>query len=328
MQSRGLRCQQERAGAVVHVERRGLCLGVHRLGEAGGRLTRGRGEADLEGRRSGRAGLFDEQREDRRHGGGLAGPRTSRDHREAAQDGRCCREALVVGILAREQPGQARSQQLQVHALHGRVAPNVQVGGDLALVAPVAVQIEAGADEPQRAVAAGRAPGCHKRARSQLADPAVMVGPRQALRIGRLVSVNHDRLFDGGEVDANAAQPGGPDRERRSQQDPLVPIAEKRPQPSRHVNVGRGQHACVVEDTQEARRVPHVQRVIGIHPGSGTAGTHGRPRSSRSLSASTRAPGGLQENTPQRWPPTLDVAAPVIPRRKRYRTPARLRSTE
>ncbi len=88
----------------------------------------------------------------------------------------------------------------------------------------------------------------------------------------------------------------------------------------RDVDVGRGEHAGVVEGTQQSGRVVRAADVVWIvaarfvevdraHPPT--------PRSSTSLSATTSAAGGRQAKTPHGVPSTVGVSGPVIPRTNR-----------
>ena len=90
-------------------------------------------------------------------------------------------------------------------------------------------------------------------------------------------------------------------------------LAEQRGEPPRHMNVGGGEHARVVERGEQPGGGPRAPDVEGIRVGhAGTA-----PRSRTSLSAPTSAPLGCQVNTPQRSPSTTGVSAPPMPRTKR-----------
>ena len=108
----------------------------------------------------------------------------------------------------------------------------------------------------------------------------------------RVVEVDGGRVADRGEVHADVAEPRGAHGKRGSQQHSLVVGVAQLPEPERHVDVGGGQHARLVELAQQA---------------AGCAGRAGRrtrqrrarsrarpPRSKRSLSASTSDPGGCQ----------------------------------
>ena len=117
------------------------------------------------------------------------------------------------------------------------------------------------------------------------------------------------------------AEPRRADGERGRQLDRLVGLVRERGDPHRDVDVGRREHADVVELAQQARRMARAADVEEVELDH--AGT---PRSSRSLSATTSRAGGRHENTPHGVPPTAGVSGPVIPRTNRYRTPARWRS--
>ena len=134
--------------------------------------------------------------------------------------------------------------------------------------------------------------------------------------------------------------PRRPHGQRSGERDVRPLLAGEPGQAQRDVHVGGGQDAGRVE---RAQRLGRAQRQIGgvgidlgdhspSSPGSvsicgAAAGARrGASPSSTSLSRATRPGGGRQENTPHGASPTTGVSGPDIPRRKRYSTPARLRS--
>ncbi len=103
------------------------------------------------------------------------------------------------------------------------------------------------------------------------------------------------------------AEPRRPHRERHRERHRRVLLPGE---PAGDVDVGRGEHAGVVERAQQAGRgagEPDVEAVLGDHA----------PPSSTSLSAVTSAAGGFHANTPHGVPSTTGVSAPRMPRTNR-----------
>ena len=144
-------------------------------------------------------------------------------------------------------------------ATAGRASPGeaAQVRGDLALLAPVAVEVEARALEPQR-------PVVHERARRQPRDPRADVRPRQRGDVDGLLDVDDRRVAHGREVDVDVPEPRRADGERGGQRDVRVVLAGQRQQPHGDVHVGGRQHAGLVERAQRRgrpQRAADVERV-------------------------------------------------------------------
>ena len=129
-----------------------------------------------------------------------------------------------------------------------------------------------------------------------------------------------------GQVDEDVPEARGAHGEGGGQHHGVVRLADEPAEARRHVDVGRRQHAGVVELEQQpggAAREADVEAVALADGGHAPS-----PRSSTSLSAATSAADGCQVNTPHGTPSATGVSGPVIPRRNRYRTPARLRPAE
>ena len=116
------------------------------------------------------------------------------------------------------------------------------------------------------------------------------------------------------EIREHVPEPRRPHRERRRQHDRLVALPREPREPPRDVHVGGREHARLVERRQRARGAARDPRVEAVELADLV---HAAPRSSTSLSSSTSAAGGCQENTPQRCPSTTGVSGPVMPRTNR-----------
>ncbi len=172
-------CTHRRA----HIERQRLL--VHRLGQPGRRAAGGGRERDEGCRRAGRQCLFGEQSDDPSDRRGLAGAGPAGDDREAPQHRGGRSQALALALLPGEQPCEALGEHAEVDvaaragvAARSRVArlaagarpaggarlaaraavasgpapaARDQVGGDQPLLAPVAIEVEPGAEEAPRA---------------------------------------------------------------------------------------------------------------------------------------------------------------------------------
>ena len=123
---------------------------VDRLLQARGGLAGRRGQPD-QGRRCARcSGLLVQQRQDPRHGGGLAGAGTAGDHRDPRGHGRRRGERLPAGDLVAEEPSDAVAEQRIVDCRRRTTGERDQVVGDLTLLAEVAVEVQARPVEVQR----------------------------------------------------------------------------------------------------------------------------------------------------------------------------------
>ena len=164
MERRGFELEQPRADRGVDVEPRRL--GVDRLGEPGGGLAGRGGERDERGCGARGERLLLQQRDDPRDGRRLAGARASGDDRQASEHrGGGCLLLPVVGRLALEEPGEPVGEHVHPHRVVGGAGQRLEVRRDLLLLAPVAVEVERAALEPQRAIRAD------ERARRHLARP-------------------------------------------------------------------------------------------------------------------------------------------------------------
>ena len=273
------------------------------------------GEGDERARRSGGLGLLVEQHEDAGDGGRLARAGPAADNGESAQHARCGGEALEVGLVSVEQACQAVGQHTGVDVARGLVAGK-EVGGDEALVPPVAVEVERGVDETERSLVCGVLADRDERARGEPVDPGLGVRPRQRLQVGGIVEVGDRGGRDRGEIDADRAEPGCAHGERGCEQRVLVVFSYELRETERDVNVGGGQDSRVVEGAQRAGRAADVARVVHVdvleqaHVGSA-------PWSRRSLRASMSGAGGRHAKTPQGCPATRNVSGPVMPRKNR-----------
>ena len=192
-------------------------------------------------------------------------------------------------------------------------AERAQVRGDLALLAPVAVEVERGADQAQRTARASSSPTATSALAASRRDHAV--GPATAAPPGRPAPRRRPSRSRGSSRDRRRrARAAARARRARRRARPLVVLAGERGEPPRDVHVGRREHAGLVERAQQ--------------PG-GAARERGR-RTDRPSIALTRAPpvehvaerptsaaGGRQANTPHGVPSTTGVSGPAMPRRNR-----------
>ena len=158
-------------------------------------------------------------------------------------DGGRARLALALVVDVREEPGEPLGQDVLVDVVGGRGAERLQVGGDLALLAPVAVEVQRGADQAQRPALAVLLPDGDELARLEPFGPFADGRPGERGEVDRLVGVDRRGLADGGEVDVDVAEAGTADGERGGERDLLVVVARQRRQPQRDVDVGGIEHA-------------------------------------------------------------------------------------
>ena len=306
VEGRRPRLEQSRPLRLAQLERRRFL--VHGFLEPRGGLPGRRGEGDERRRRSGRLGLLVEEDEDARDGGRLARAGAAADDGEAAQHAGRGGEALEVGLVSVEQPCQAVGEHGGVDVARGLVAGE-EVGGDGALVAPVAVEVERRADEPERSVLPAVLAGGDQRARGEAVDPGLGFRPRQRLQVDRRLEVGGGGGADRGEVDADGSESGCAHGERGREQRVLVLLLAELREAEGDVDVGGGQHSCLVEGAQRAGGAPDVAGRRMRSTRLERAHVAAPPRSSRSLSASIER---------RRRPPGEDPARlPVDARRVR-----------
>ncbi len=306
------RAESEQQFADLRVDRQPRRLFVDRLLEASRRLARGRGERDQRLPRPGGCGLLGDQGDDPGDRRRLAGAGSAGDHGEAAVDGHGRGIALAPIGVGGEQPLKAVRQPV-LRDLAGAARERMEIGGDLALLAPVTIEVQPASEQPQRPF--GRpailAHG-NQLARRHLAKPLLGLRPRQRREVDGFLGFDARGIPDRAQVDEHVAEPRGPHRQRHSERHGVVLLPGQRLQPRGDVNVGRGQQPDLVERPQQSAggaREPRVER-IGDR-------AHAAPWSSTSLSARTSSPGGCHTNTPHRDPSTVGVSAPAIPRRNR-----------
>jgi hypothetical protein len=276
-------------------------LGAGRLGEGLGHPGRGLAGRRSQGNAQRPVRQIDEDGQQARQRGRLAGARSPGDHRGPPVR-RVERRRPLFGVrLASEEPAQCRIEPSLVD--HGSATgnPGQQVLDDIAFLVPVPIQVEQSRLDPQGG-AAERAP----RDRSQ---PVRGLGPGP-LRI---------QLGDPGQIQAHRALAHGADQQRDREDDPGIRLSAEPGDPGRDVDVGRGQDSGTVEIGQVSGGAECEAVVQGIDRLEQL--THAAPTSPsrRSERASTRATGGLHEKTPHGCPSSprwvsSGVCAPHIPR--------------
>ena len=284
----------------------------------GGRLAGRGGQAHERWPPAGGRGLGGQQRQHLGHRGRLARPGAARDDRDLLEHCGGGSQALLV-VAPAEPRAQAVGQHGTVDSGCRRLGPAAEVGGDQLLVRPQSVEVEGRALEVQGPVRAD------ERAGGQTRRPGRGLGPGQAGQVGWPVRVGVRRLVDGGQVDADVAQPRRTGGEGGPQLGRIVARAAQPGQAARHLDVGHGQHARFVERAQDALGAERRPGVEGVRV---LVTVHSRttPRSKRSLNAPTRATGGRHDQTPQGTPSTRSSTRALMPRTNRYRTPPRCRS--
>ena len=286
VERRGLELEQPRADRVVDVEPRGLR--VDGLGEPRGGLAGRGGERDQ--RRCGARGerLLLEQRDDAGDGRRLAGARAAGHDREAAQHGRGGRLLLLgVGILALEQPGDPGGEDVHPHGDVGGAGERLEVGRDLLLLAPVAVEVERAADELQRTV------GPHQPARRDPRDPR-----RTGSGHGRVVrSIGSSTSTVAVSWIRSRSTKTCPMRGARTASAAASTtessgLVDQRGEAARDVDVGGGEHAGVVELEQQpggAAREADVEAVALVDRGHARSpAREGRRRPGRARRSAPR----------------------------------------
>src|SRR5262249_2620474 len=126
------------------------------------------------------------------------------------------RERLRAIRLARKQPVHPLVQKLQVDFLGVKATALIEVGGEIGLLAPVAVQIQVTALEAKGAIGGAIRTGCDERTPAECRQPRVWRGPRQLREFDGLLGFNGDLVADGGEVHEDMAKARPADRKRCS----------------------------------------------------------------------------------------------------------------
>ena len=269
-----------------------------RLLEPGGGLAGRGGQGDPQRT----VGLVGEQGEQTRDRGRLAGARA------AGEDGgplpgrrerrRRAARRTPVGKSTGRQAVRASPRR---RAGGGRREPRDQVVADLALLAPVAVEVAA-TSPSTRSTPASASRLAATRSRPAAGRPGQAVGQRFGRR-GRRGRGTPTRGAASARSAPGRARPRRPARRRASwirravwtSAASMTPAALKRP-----------------STPVSAEREAPVARVVGLERARSSA----RP-SSRSLRSVTSAAGGDQSKTPATWPSTTGVSGPHMPRRKR-----------
>ena len=270
-------------------------LGEHRLLEPGRGLAGGGGECDRRPPVVCRR-LVGEQHQQPGHRRGLAGAGAAGEHGGPAS-GRTHRGGFLfrAEVLAADAL-QRRSERRLVDLRRWLGVAGHQVGAHLALEAVVAVEVEQGVLHAHHA-------GLGQRRLAHRRPPVGRLRPREVGREG-----GH-----GSEVDADRAVSHRADCKRDGQLHPLVVLAAEVADPLGDVDVGGLQQAGGVERRQQPGGLT-AQPLVVLADGLEQLGHEATP-SSRSESASTRATGGRQENTPHGSPSSSGVSGPHIPRR-------------
>ncbi|MPM65913.1 hypothetical protein SDC9_112817 [bioreactor metagenome] len=295
---------------------------LDRLAHPGGRLAGRGGQADVQVRLQRRQD--DQDPGDRR---GLAGAGATLQDAQPGGHRRRGSGQLVVRFIRREpcralDPREHRSQHrgdpVPVGADHRGAAPDIDVGPDQLLVAPVAVEIEQGADQPQRP--AGRPVGADtdQGTVAQTRQPAVQVGPVERRHVDGALVALEDRLPYCRQVDAHRPGPDRADHQCDRERDPRIGRPAEECQLLGGLDVGETEHPRGIEVGHQAgsddagRAGPGDDAGRAGRGGPGRAGAsdarragpddagHGvdLPSVIRSAISTTNPAGGRQANTP------------------------------
>ena len=153
----------------------------------------------------------------------------------------------------------------------GGIAERDEILGDPSLLAPVAVEVQPRADEPERAgrSAVRRSPTATSALAATARDPLDRRRPRQQAEIDRLLGFDRRGVGDGLEVDEDVTEPGCADgecgREHHLGSDSPASL-----RPRGDVDVGAREHTDAVELEQRRLR---AYRDPGIEPIAGASGT-------------------------------------------------------
>ena len=159
-------------------------------------------------------GLLGEQRDDARDGRGLAGAGPAGDHREPAAARRP--RPRAAGSRRPAAPRTSRSRPVAPArrastCRRGGAAQRGEVGGDAALLAPVAVEVERACRRSRSGRSAGRRPRPRARAGAPArATHAPASGQGRAATSTGSSVVGDGRVAHGGEVDADVAERAAP----------------------------------------------------------------------------------------------------------------------
>ncbi len=218
VQRRRLQAEQQLAHGRRDVEPARLV--VDRLLQPRGGLAGRRRERDERRRRPGGGRLLGEQRHDPRDRGRLAGARPAGDDREALAHRRGGRERLAAVLLAGEHAPEPGREQRAVDAARRGLGQRAEVRGEPPLLAPVAVEVEPRAEQPQRPV---------RRPVDARARPAPTRPPRRASRPDRATGARTGRPAPRSRPSPCRAPSRG--RRRRGRAAARAPRARRRARP-------------------------------------------------------------------------------------------------
>ena len=95
-----------------------------------------------------------------------------------------------------------------MHVARGASFAGEEVGGDEALVAPIAIEVERGVDEAERTMFAADLADRNERGGGEAGNPRRRLGPRQRLHVDGYVEVSGSGGADRGEVYADGSKSG------------------------------------------------------------------------------------------------------------------------
>ena len=148
----------------------------------------------------------------------------------------------VVAVAGAEQAVEPGVERRRRRSPRASPAAGDEAVGDRQLLAPVAVEVEAGALEAQRAAASRRPPttsGLAATAASHASASGHGRASRSTASSSSLVAV----AADGRQVDAHVGEARGPDGEGDGEQDVVVGLAAERAEARGDVDVGGVEHA-------------------------------------------------------------------------------------